>query len=115
MLGAGEVETQEETMNRSLWCFAHGRPGSWQAICVDLDIAVQGGSFEEVQQFLSHAISTYVEDAMQEEPAVRDRLLKRRAPLFTRLKCFASFFKAAIQNRKGSDESRHGFTLPCPV
>ena len=35
--------------SKSLRCYAEGRDGSWEAICLDLDIAVQGGSFEGVQ------------------------------------------------------------------
>jgi hypothetical protein len=27
---------------RELNCIAHGRPGSWEAICLDFDLAVQG-------------------------------------------------------------------------
>jgi predicted RNA binding protein YcfA (HicA-like mRNA interferase family) len=32
--------------------FARGRKGDWEAICINLDIAVQGGSFAEVQDGL---------------------------------------------------------------
>lgn len=67
-------------MHKSLKCFAHGGWGSWEAICVDLDIAVQGRSLEEVKGTLREAIAGYVHDAAQEAPEVRDRLLKRRVP-----------------------------------
>ncbi len=61
-------------------CFAQGTDGDWEAICVDLDIAVQGDSFENVKLLLDCAISTYIEDAMCESPEVRSRLLSRKAP-----------------------------------
>ena len=63
-------------------CFAHGREGDWEAICIDLDIAIQGGSFDEVRGLLNRAVATYVADAHREPAAVRDRLLNRRAPWF---------------------------------
>jgi predicted RNase H-like HicB family nuclease len=47
--------------SRSLHCYAEGRNGDWEAICLDLDIAVQGGSFEEVFGSLREAISLYLE------------------------------------------------------
>ena len=61
-------------------CFAHGGADGWEAICVDLDIAIQGDSFDEVRDLLNHAVATYVRDAEMEAPAAREKLLKRRAP-----------------------------------
>lgn len=46
---------------RVLYCCASGREGAWQAICVDLDIAVQGRSFEEVSRLLEEAIGLYLQ------------------------------------------------------
>ena len=57
-------------------CFAKGRPGEWEAICLDYDIAVQGRSFEEVEKFLSEAIDDYVESA----EAGRTRCTRQTAP-----------------------------------
>lgn len=64
----------------SFLCFAHGRDGDWEAVCVDLDIAIQGSSFDEVRNLLNRAVSTYVADAEAESAEVRDSLLSRRAP-----------------------------------
>lgn len=66
-------------------CYAHGRDGDWEAICVDFDIAVQGESFDQVRQILNEAIATYVEDVFAESPETRRRLLKRRSPWHVRL------------------------------
>ena len=46
---------------RVLSCYALGRQNSWEAICLDLDIAVQGDSFGDVSRKLREAISAYVE------------------------------------------------------
>ncbi len=34
-------------MRKVLRCYAEGRNGEWEAICLDLDIAVQEKSFED--------------------------------------------------------------------
>ncbi|HEX8665737.1 MAG TPA: hypothetical protein VF744_17105 [Beijerinckiaceae bacterium] len=99
----------------SLLCYAHGRDGQWQGICLDLDIAVQGRSFEDVKGQLEGAIRAYAESAVQEEPETRDRLLRRRAPLSVRLKALAGFVVAVIRHRSDDRESRAGFTVPCPA
>lgn len=102
-------------MARSLTCFAHGRDGEWEAICVDLDIAVQGQSLEDVRDLLSRAIRDYVDSARREEPAVRDALLSRRAPLWVRIRRHCSFLLAMIRHKTRDDESAAGFTIPCPA
>lgn len=69
------------TANRTLHCYASGRDGDWEAICLDLDIAVQGESFEIVQRSLQEAVALYLE-AVADLPADQRRhLLHRPAPL----------------------------------
>lgn len=67
-----------------LVCVVHRRSHDWEAICLDLDLAVQGGSWDEVLTTLNDSIRTYVETAMQETDPVRSRLLSRRTPFWTR-------------------------------
>lgn len=67
-------------------CFARGHEGSWEGVCLDLDIAVQGESFEEVQNLLQEAILEYCHAAREEEDqAAAARLLNRAAPWRVRL------------------------------
>jgi predicted RNase H-like HicB family nuclease len=66
-------------------CYAEGHEGTWAAYCPDLDLAVQGRTFEEVYGVLGVAIRDYVEAAAQEKFSDRDRLLSRKAPLWERL------------------------------
>ena len=40
---------RERDEMRNLLCFARGHEGSWEGLCVDYDIAVQGASFGQVQ------------------------------------------------------------------
>jgi hypothetical protein len=46
-------------MSRTVLCFAQGREGRWEGICLDYDIAVAGRSFEEVRAVLTEAVRTY--------------------------------------------------------
>jgi predicted RNase H-like HicB family nuclease len=64
---AGMENPGEATTERRFLCFAHGRDSAWEAICLDLDLAVQGSSFDEVKELLSESISTYLEDALKED------------------------------------------------
>jgi hypothetical protein len=72
--------TEGASMSQYLRCCAEGRPGHWEAFCLDFDLAVQGESLPEVIESLSTAIALYLE-RVTELPAVeRGRFLRRRAP-----------------------------------
>ena len=94
-------------------CFAEGRGDSWEALCLDLDLAVQGRSFEEVYQKLNDQISLYLETLADLPAAERDRLLARSVPLWTKICCVAKGFVGLLQ-RSGSKE-RHEFTKSLPM
>ena len=96
---------------RRLLCFAQGTDGDWEAACPDLDIAVQGRSYEEVYDLLNTAIQGYVQAALHEDDATRERLLRRRAPFLVRVSYLLGFLRAAWTSR--DDRLRHGFTVPC--
>ncbi|MSO93437.1 MAG: hypothetical protein EXQ86_08575 [Rhodospirillales bacterium] len=102
-------------MTRALHCFAEGREGEWEAICLDLDIAVQGASFEDVFRSLPEAIDLYVEAAAELPEADRKRLLGRPAPLGVRLKFLALAFKALIREPERQGKQYHQFTMPVAV
>lgn len=97
---------------KRLQCYAHGIDNRWQAICVDLDIAVQGGSQEEVKRLLEEAIDSYVMDALAEEPVVAQRLLNRHAPLAVRVRLAIGYLLHTIRRRDG-DEFQAGFDIAC--
>ena len=67
-------------------CYAWGRPGDWQAICVDFDLAVQGESLEDVRRELADAIETYLEYVAGLPQDEQARFLNRKAPLGLRLR-----------------------------
>ena len=66
------LEEDQSWRHRSLRCYAEGRDGDWEAICLDLDIAVQGSSFEEVFRSLQEAISLYLETRHRSAAARND-------------------------------------------
>ena len=70
---------------RKLTCYAWGKPGDWEALCVDLDIATQGESFEEVREDLRLAIEDFLDYAAELPEANRNFLLRHRVPLGERL------------------------------
>ena len=96
--------------NRTLHCYAEGRDGEWEAICLDLDIAVQGRSFEEVFASLQEAIAVYLETVAELQPEERRSLLKRSAPLSVRLKFLTHAVRGLFSD--DGDHHRHQFTMP---
>ena len=64
-----------------LRCYANKRGDQWQAICIDLCLAVQGDSFQEARQKLESMMLEYVYDALAgEDREFADQLLNRKAP-----------------------------------
>ncbi len=68
-------------MDRTFLCVIEGRGERWEAMCLDLDIAAAGTSFDPAKHDLELAVQQYVRAALQEAPADRERLLNRQAPL----------------------------------
>ena len=95
---------------RTLHCYAEGRDGDWEAICLDLDIAVQAPSFEEVFRSLQQAIALYLETVADLPANQQSSLLHRPAPLAVRLKFLAHAARGLFAAR--DDRERHQFTMP---
>jgi hypothetical protein len=98
---------------RHLRCYARGRGDSWEAFCIDLDLAVQGNSLNEVRELLGEAIDTYVEDAMKEEPAQARRLLSRRAPLHVRARLGLQMLAYSLAATRREGDHQTSFEIPC--
>ena len=77
--GHGGVETLR------VICYARGRGESWEAICVDFDIAVSGRSLVEVKASLRECIALYLEEVAESGAEDRRYLLTRRSPWFVRM------------------------------
>lgn len=105
-------------MTNKLVCFARGRPGEWEAICLDYDIAVQGRSFDDVQGLLRLSIDDYIESARKESPEVRDKLLNRSVPRRVWLGYILGFVWHNLRRRRRRDDGdrlEHSFQMSCPA
>jgi hypothetical protein len=98
-------------------CFARGFPGQWEAFCVDLDLAVQGESFHEVQASLEGAIRDYVTTAREEAEPDRNRLLDRRAPLWLVWLWIGRVMLSAWRHGRGEADRSYtaSFPVACPA
>jgi hypothetical protein len=96
-------------------CFAEGHDGRYEAICVDLDISIQGTSFSEVFDGLNSAVASYIEDAMKEDEATARQLLSRRAPWHVRLRHIARVTAHVIGARRQSGREEASFDVACPA
>lgn len=96
---------------RTLQCYAEGRDGGWEAICLDFDIAVQGRTFEEVFASLREAVTLYLESVADLPESERQRLLHRSAPLTTRLRLLRQAARGLL-GRDGGQTQHHQFTMP---
>ena len=71
-------------MDLKLKCYVHGGEASWEAICVDLNVAVCGISQREVRASLRKAVELYLETVATLPAAEQEGFLSRRAPWHTR-------------------------------
>ena len=100
-------------MQTMLRCYAEGRPGAWEAVCLDFDIAVQGDNFEDVYHSLHEAIGLYLASVRDLPAEERTRFLQRRAPILLRLKFLWHVFRATVSGNDDPMKGRAEFTLPC--
>lgn len=103
----------EIELSKTLTCFATGRDDRWEAICLDLDLAVTGKSFADVYATLNQAIRTYIEDARKEAPEQRRRLLARKAPLRVRLTLMGNFLWKWLWSGPSRGGDEFSFTVTC--
>lgn len=96
-------------------CYAEGQPGKWEAVCLDFDLAVQGGSFEEVYGSLSRSIDLYVEYVSTLPRKERAAFLARRAPLSLRLRFLWYAFRDLLSYGGAGGKQRAEYTATCPV
>lgn len=68
-----------------LRCLVERRKGVWQGFCIDLNLAAQGESAEEVHAKLEEQISDYLYDALVgQDKEYAQQLLGRPAPISIR-------------------------------
>ena len=93
-----------ERMDLKLKCYVHGGGASWEAICVDLNVAVCGDSQQEARASLRKAVGLYLETVATLPAAERNGFLTRRAPWQTRARLAILTWWSAL--RSGRDRSQ---------
>lgn len=104
-------------MKHDLLCIVHGHASEWEAICLDLDIAVTATSIAEAKRSLRAAVHDYIMAANEESEPHRTALLSRRAPLSVRLgwglRIACAALSGVILGAKSNDEETGQFVVPC--
>jgi len=98
-----------------LSCVVRGHTDHWEGFCLDLDLAVQGRTYDQVRDGLLKAINGYIDAALLEDEQTRNELLNRRAPLRVRLYWALQLFWATISGRSPKSDSITGFAVACPA
>ena len=104
---------------RKVTCYAWGRPGDWEGICVDFDLPAQGSSLEEVRRELNDAIETYLGYVTELPENEQARFLNRKIPLWLRLRLAFLHRVFALLNwlnlrTEGKGIARAGFVVSAP-
>ena len=76
--------TGDDMAHRKFRCYMHGKGSGWEAICTDLDISVQGDSFEDAKSLLNEALVGFFEALEGDSEVDQKRFLKRKSPLWLR-------------------------------
>ena len=100
-------------MDLRLKCYVHGGGASWEAICVDLNVAVGGSSQQEVRASLRKAVGLYLETVATLPTAEQEGFLSRRAPWHTRARLAILTWLSAL--RSGRDRQAFFFQSQMPV
>ena len=85
-------------MTHELRCFAYRDGDTWEAICVDYDIATFAPSLDEVKASLVTCIELFLEGVAEAPPEDQRRLLRRRSPLSLRIKLAALTWLSKLRN-----------------
>ena len=100
-------------MKDTATCYAWGRPGNWEAICVDYDLTAQGDSLEEVRRELGDAIETFLSRVSELPESEQTRLLNRKAPLALRTRLAVLYrLSRLLTPMRIRLSNRHSFHTP---
>lgn len=86
-----------------------GNGKNWHAICLDLDIAADGGTPKEARLVLEGMVIDYLNEVRTLSADQQKKLLNRKAPFLTRLGYHFAYFVASFFNNRSDD--RFGFIL----
>ena len=84
-----------------LLCYAYQRREIWEAICVDLDVAVFGSSRDEVMCSLRDAVDLHLEAVAELPVEERQAMLTRRSPWHLRVALWLLSWLHGLWNKPG--------------
>ena len=84
--GIGHAALAGAQVTLTLQCYAYRDGDTWEAICVDFDIATFAPSLDEVKASLVTCIELFLEGVAESSPEDRRLLLRRRSPWHLRAK-----------------------------
>lgn len=82
----------------ALQCYAYRDGDTWEAICVDFDIATFASSLDEVKASLVTCIELFLEGVAEATPEDRKLLLRRRSPWYLRAKLATLTWLSRLRN-----------------
>ena len=90
--------------NRKFRCYVHGKGSEWEAICTDLDISVQGDSFEDAKSLLNEALVGFSEVLEGDSETDQKRFLERKSPLWLRSLYYWRLVIFSLCNKQSSQK-----------
>ena len=82
----------------TLQCYAYRDGDTWEAVCVDFDIATFASSLDEVKASLVTCIEMFLEGVAEAPPEDRRLLLRRRSPWLLRAKLATLTWLSRLRN-----------------
>lgn len=96
------------------FCVAEGCDESgWEAICLNLDIAVEGRTLADVKGRLIEAVESYMDQVSKLPEVDQRRLLNRAVPLGLNLKYAFRLFWHSFRSKRRDGGLQASFEIPC--
>ena len=92
-------------MDLKLKCYVHGGAASWEAICVDLNVAVCGNSQQGVRASLCKAVDMYLQTVATLPAVEQGGFLSRRTPWRTRASLVILTWFSALGRRRNRSQA----------
>lgn len=95
------------------FCVAEGNDDRWEAICLNLDIAVEGNTLADVKARMHECVKSYVLEALQMPEPDQNRLLDRSVPLRLKLKYAFKLLRHSLKSARRDGGLQESFEIPC--
>ena len=93
-------------------CYAYKTGGRWHGICTDLDIAIDGRSYQEIKVSLETCTEMYLDGIAELQEDERRQFLTRRAPWHIRARLALSAWVHQLVRSDAEDRTRLFFLNP---